>query len=219
MRRWAETRRRRAAWAGLAAAATLFSAAARAACDTAPSRCPDNPELPAAVQKLVPAGYEVLDHLAGSLTDAGRTDYLVVVHRIPDTEARPSARPLLLITQGADGRYTLAARNDFVVMRADQGGVSGDPYLDLDDNGLAIKNRYFSVQNGVAAGPNHWSDNITFHYDAARRDWLFHQEIVHSSEPNPDPRPDADALLPDQASVIKADRQRPVSFDAWRPKH
>ncbi|WP_186012488.1 hypothetical protein [Burkholderia gladioli] len=141
MRRWAEPRRRRAAWAGLAAAATLFSATARAACDTAPSRCPDNPELPAAVRKLVPAGYEALDHLAGSLTDAGRTDYLVVVHRIPDTEARPSARPLLLITQGADGRYTLAARNDFVVMRADQGGV------------------------------------------------------------------------------IKADRQRPVSFDAWRPKH
>ncbi|WP_414440288.1 hypothetical protein [Burkholderia sp. 22PA0106] len=204
----------------IAAIALLSSApAAFAACGAAPSRCDGNPPLPAAVQKLIPAGYTVLDHLAGALTDAGRKDYLVVVHREPDTQQQASVRPLLVITQNADGTYTLAARNDSVVMKADDGGISGDPYLDLDTNGLAIKNRYFSVQNGVAAGPNHWSDNITFHYDPARRTWLFHQEIVHNSEMNPDPSPNAEALLPDHATVTRADRNKPVSFDAWRPKH
>ncbi|WP_459623485.1 hypothetical protein [Burkholderia sp. 3C] len=205
----------------IAVAAMLLAGttAAFAACDAAPSRCDGNPPLPAAVQKLIPAGYTALDHLAGALTDAGRKDYLVVVHREPDTQQQASVRPLLVITQNADGTYTLAARNDSVVMKADDGGMSGDPYLDLDTNGLAIKNRYFSVQNGVAAGPNHWSDNVTFHYDPARRTWLFHQEIVHNSAMNPDPSPNAEALLPDQATVTRADRNKPVSFDAWRPKH
>ncbi|MEK6421212.1 MAG: hypothetical protein V4801_16585 [Burkholderia gladioli] len=205
----------------LAAAAALAGSAtaAFAACDVAPSRCDGNPPLPAAVKALIPAGFTELDHLAGSLTDAGRKDYLVVVHREPDTQQQASVRPLLVIVQNADGRYTLAARNDRVVMKADDGGISGDPYLDLDTNGLAIKNRYFSVQNGVAAGPNHWSDNITFHYDPARRTWLFHQEIVHDSAMNPDPSPNADALLPDKASVTRADRNKPVTFDAWRPKN
>ncbi|AJK50698.1 hypothetical protein [Burkholderia plantarii] len=209
------TRISRAAVAALALGA---GGGAFAACDSAPSRCPGNPALPAAIVRLLPAGYTVLDQLAGSLTDAGRTDYLVVVHHATDTAATPSPRPLLVFTQRADGGYALAARNDHVVMRADEGGVSGDPYLDLDSDGLAIRNRYFSVQNGVAAGPNHWSDNVTFHYDPARRTWLFHQEIVHDSEMNPDPSPDAEALLPDRATVERADRSRPVTFEAWRPK-
>ncbi|MCM2551613.1 hypothetical protein [Burkholderia glumae] len=204
--------------AAVAALALGAGSGAFAACDAAPSRCPGNPALPAAVVRLLPPGYTVLDHLAGSLTDAGRTDYLVVVARPAANGAPPSPRPLLVFTQRADGGYALAARNDHVVMRADEGGVSGDPYLDLDSDGLAIKHRYFSVQNGVAGGPNHWSDNVTFHYDPARRTWLFHQRIVHDSEMNRDPSPNADALLPDHVTVERADRARPVTFEARRPQ-
>ncbi len=208
---------RNALAAATASALFGFGAAAFAACDSAPSRCSGTPPLPAAVQKLIPAGYTELDHLAGVLTDSGRTDYLVVIHREPDTQQQASPRPLLVIVQDADGHYRLAARNDHVVMKADEGGVSGDPYLDLDDDGLAIKNRYFSVQNGVAAGPNHWSDNITFHYDPALHTWLFHQEIVHHAERNPDTSPNAEALLPDKARITRANKAKPVTFEAWRP--
>ncbi|MBE1160351.1 hypothetical protein [Dyella acidiphila] len=169
-------------------------------------------ELPSAVASQLPQGYEVLSYAAGQLDDSGRTDYLVVIHRANDSSDTPSPRPLLIYTQNADRSFTLAARNDQVVMRADQGGQC-DPFED-GDNGLAIKNRYFTVQNGVACG-QHWTDYITFHYDAQRHAWLFHKQIFESWEMNDDPN--GDALKPGTRKVTSADVAHPIRFEAWRP--
>jgi hypothetical protein len=98
-------------------------------------------------------------------------------------------------------------------MLADEGGQC-DPFTDSGDSGLAIKDRYFTVQNGVACGA-HWTDYITFHYDAKQHDWLFHNEIARSWSFNPSRS--GDALLEDPAHVTKADRNHAITFEAWRP--
>jgi hypothetical protein len=170
-------------------------------------------ELPTGIVRLIPKGFEVLSYEAGQLTEDNRQDYLVVIHRPIDTMQQASVRPLLIFTQNIDGTFRLAARNDTVVMQADEGGQC-DPFTDSGDSGLAIKDRYFTVQNGVACG-NHWTDYITFHYDAKQHVWLFHNEIAQSWHLNP--APSGDALLADPAHVTKADRKHPITFEAWRP--
>lgn len=170
-------------------------------------------DLPANIVNLVPKGFEVLSYASGQLTEDNRRDYLVVIHRPVDTMRQPSIRPLLIFTQNVDGTFRLAARNDTVVMQADEGGQC-DPFTDSGDPGLVIKNRYFTVENSVACG-HHWTDYITFHFDAKRRDWLFHSEIAQNWRLNTDSS--GDALLPDPAHVTKADRKHPITFEAWRP--
>ena len=169
-------------------------------------------ELPSAISSQIPSGYEVMSYAEGQLDDTGRTDYLVVIHHANDSSGTPSPRPLLIFTQNPDRTFVLAARNDQIVMRVDEGGQC-DPFED-GENGLAIKDRYFTVQNGVACG-EHWTDYITFHYDAKRRAWLFHKEIFESWVMNDDPN--GDALKPGPRKVTQADAAHPITFEAWRP--
>ncbi|MGJ7527304.1 hypothetical protein [Variovorax sp. GB1P17] len=182
---------------------------------SAPSRSPDNPDLPASIVELIPAGYEELDHLAGHLSGTNRLDYLVVIHRAVDTMGQPSPRPLLIFTQDPAGTFRLAARNDAVILRANDGGQC-DPFTDSADDGLAIKGRYFTVQHGVACGLlQHWTDYVTFRYDKDRRDWLFHSQIAQNWRPNDGPT--GGVFKPDPARITKANKDRPVAFEAWRP--
>ena len=168
-------------------------------------------DLPSGIASQIPTGYTVMTYASGTLSDDHRTDYLVVVHHDSDGVDNPSPRPLLIFTQNADNTFTLVARNDHVVMRYEGGQC--DPFDDSDE-GLAIKDRYFTVQNGVACG-EHWTDYITFHYDATQRTWLFHKEIFESWVSNDDPN--GDALKPAAHKVKKADELHPVTFEAWRP--
>jgi hypothetical protein len=180
----------------------------------APSQCPNKPDFPHEITRLIPRGFDVLDYLAGQLTDPGRIDYLVVVHHSDDSAQNPSPRPLLIYTALPDGTFQLSARNDAVVMRADDGGVSGDPYTDSGDGGLAIKNLYFTVQQGVAGGPNHWTDYVTFHYDTQRHTWLFHKEIFTDEQPAL-----GDPPKPAEVKVTRADTKHPITFADWRPDY
>jgi hypothetical protein len=169
-------------------------------------------DLPPNIASQIPKGYEVMTYATGRLSDDDRADYLVVIHQADDTSDQPSPRPLLIFTQNSDKTFTLAARNDHVVMRADEGGQC-DPFEDGED-GLAIKDRYFTVQNSVACG-DHWTDYITFHYDTRQHTWLFHKEIFESWKAGDDPN--GDALKPATHKVTQADVLHPVTFDAWRP--
>ncbi|WP_338640903.1 hypothetical protein [Burkholderia pyrrocinia] len=184
--------------------------------DTPPSiRCPDTPDLPDDIVAQLPAGYEALDAASGQLTDSARTGYLVVAHRPGDSIRKPGPRPLLIFLQGKDGRYRLAARNDTVIMKADEGGM-GDPYLDgVAENALTVEPRAFTVEQGVFAGPSHWRDRVTFRYDAAHRTWVFHREVFRNWRFNDDPN--GDALKADPVRVTRADAANAVAFEAWRP--
>jgi hypothetical protein len=180
----------------------------------------DEIRLPASITRFIPNGLEVLSYAIGQLTNDGRQDYLVVAHHPVDTVDQPSIRPLFIFTQNANKTFKLAARNDFVVMRANDGGGQCDPFTDAGDNGLVIRNHYFTVQNSESCGKQHWTDFITFHYDAKRRNWLFHSHIVHSFHlnQNAESSDDEPALLPNPTYVEKADINHPVTFDAWRPR-
>jgi hypothetical protein len=162
--------------------------------------------LPAGIAAQLPAGYEPMVFRAGPRIEGGRRSLLVVAHRRDDSANSPSPRPLLIFEEQTSSQYRLSARNDTVVLRANQGGQC-DPFEDGDD-GLAVKDRYFTVQNSVACGA-HWTDFITFRYDAKRRAWLFDSEILTSSDPLNG--------TPDKTDVTHANRTKPVAFEAWRP--
>ncbi|CAJ3287026.1 lipoprotein [Burkholderia pseudomallei] len=164
--------------------------------------------LPMPVLSRLPPGYEVMAARQGPDVDAGRISYLIVLHRPADSASEPSPRPLVIVEQQADGTFRLAARNDEVVLRANEGGQC-DPFdpQDADENGLAVKGRFFTVQNFVACG-QHWSDYVTFRHDARTGRWLFANEIRTESFPLEG--------KPDRVRAIRADPRKPVALDAWR---
>jgi hypothetical protein len=125
-------------------------------------------------------------------------------------------RPLLVFQRQADGSFTLLGRNDGVVMRADQGGQC-DPFLDGDAT-IAVKGRFFTVENGVACG-SHWTDYVTFRFDDAAGGYVFDNERLDSWSFNTSNDPNADALVEDGGApkVTRGSRTHPVPFADWRP--
>lgn len=162
-------------------------------------------DLPASIAAQLPMGYVPMLFRAGPRIEDHRQSMLVVVHRPGDSAANPSPRPLLVFEGQANGGYRLSARNDTVVLRANQGGQC-DPFDDGED-GLAVKGRFFTVQNAVACGA-HWTDFITFRYDLERRTWLFDNEILTFSDPLNG--------TPDKIKMTHASRANPVRFETWR---
>ncbi|MCA8277554.1 hypothetical protein LGN17_34280 [Burkholderia sp. AU30280] len=167
-------------------------------------------DLPQSIAAQLPPGYQPLLAHAGPDLDNGRHSFLVVVHRAVDTREQPSPRPLLIFEEQPDHAFRLVARNDQVVLRADEGGQC-DPFdpEEAADSGVAVKGRYFTVQNFVACG-QHWSDYVTFRYDPHTHGWLFSNQIVTESFPLDD--------QPDHVTVTRADAHRPVSFSQWQRK-
>jgi len=165
-------------------------------------------DLPKDVQAQLPKGFEVMQSRTGPQPGDHRESLLVVVHQATDTREQPSPRPLLIFERQGEGDFKLIARNDTVVLRADQGGQC-DPFEDADE-GLAVKGLYFTVENAVSCG-SHWSDFVTFRYDASAGRWVFSSEILTSSFPLEG--------KPDKTSVTRANKASPVSFADWRSEH
>lgn len=174
---------------------------------SSPAICRAATELPKGIQAQIPQGYEVMLSAAGPELGNKRQTYLVVVHHTVDTRENASPRPLLIFESQDDGAFKLTARNDVVVLRADDGGQC-DPF-DEDEDGLAVKGLYFTVQNAVSCGA-HWSDFVTFHYDAKAAQWLFQSEILTASFPL--------EQKPDKTTVTRADKAKPVAFADWKSK-
>jgi len=174
-------------------------------------------KLPKNILDQLPGGYEVLSTAQGLLDGDKLEDVLVVVHKkneeaLARKGVAPS-RPLLLFMQNPDGTFTLARRNDHVVLKIDEGGQC-DPFEDGED-GLVIKNRYFTVQHSVACG-QHWRWFVTFRYERQLRDWVFHKAVNESWLMNNSTDPNADALIPGGASVISGKGKAPVLFEKYR---
>ncbi|HYD62339.1 MAG TPA: hypothetical protein VEC35_18395 [Noviherbaspirillum sp.] len=179
--------------------------------------------LPKAVSSHIPSGYEVLLHKNGDLNNDGRTDYLIALQRanelhIASKTGTAPRRPLVLFIQGTDGTFALARRNDHVILAADQGGQC-DPFEEFneDASGFAIKGAYFTVQHSVACGA-HWTDYITFRYDAALRDWVFHNRIAEGWVMNNGSDPNESALVPGHRQVTTSKGKPVILFEKYRPK-
>ena len=173
---------------------------------------------PRQIDPLLPPGFDVLS--TASASPGGGREIVIVALARNDEEAKKStgapARPLLLFQRQPDGSYRNAGRNDTVVLRADQ-GLQCDPF---EDGGgvIAVKGRYFTVQNGVACG-QHWTDYVTFRFDDALGRYVFDNQRSESWSLNSDTRPDAEALVRvGPPNVRRGDPKRPVLFDDWRPR-
>jgi hypothetical protein len=175
-------------------------------------------ELPPEIVRQLPSGYDVLASASADFAGASRT-YIVALNRHADgDEPSPApARPLLLFERQANGGFVQTGRNDTVVMRADEGGQC-DPFAPDDGGGgIAVKDKYFTIENGVACG-QHWTDYITFRFDDLAGRYVFDNERLQSWSFNKSTNPDAEAMVPDgPPEVHRGDRKKPVPFENWRP--
>ena len=104
------------------------------------------PQLPltgGALQEWVPAGWRILAQAQGDLTKDGVEDVAAVIERAEPAEHVPGCdkwrdrssaapRTLIVLTADGSGGFRLAAENRTIVLRADEGGVMGDPFSSLE---------------------------------------------------------------------------------------
>ncbi len=149
------------------------------------------------VSKFIPKGYVPLDTAIGDVNQDGINDLLLVVRGkgedtvfYPTDEEYKEHRSLSILLGQQDGSYIQARRNDNLVMCINCSGVvRSDPFT-----GLKIKNGFFSVEHGVAEGPQHWETVTTFKYDREKKEWYLFKIGSVSQFPNDDTAPNADAM-------------------------
>lgn len=174
--------------------------------------------LPAGVASQLPVGYVVLANVHVTVGNPMRNFEIVALGRKDEDELAKSRnapiRPLIIFERHLAG-FAIVGRNDHVVMKADEGQC--DPFLDGDAK-IAVKGRYFTVENGVACG-QHWTDYITFRLDDRAGGYVFDNERQEEWQLNPSNDPDAEALI--RAGPPRLVRDHPghaTPFAAWRPK-
>jgi hypothetical protein len=167
--------------------------------------------LPPAIVQQLPQGYEML-HSAHAVFGTPVHDiYIVALGRQGETRETEDAQPRpLLIYELRAGAWVLTARNDHVVLQVDEGGQC-DPF---EGGGITAKGAWFTVENSVACG-NHWTDYITFRFDA-RLGYVFDNQRYESWSFNPSNAPDAEALISDGMHVTRAVKGHLVRFADWR---
>jgi len=176
--------------------------------------------VPAASASSVPAGdlppgYVVLAEAGLSAGRPARSFEIVALGRMDEARFQVDnapARPLLIFEKRGS-RFVLVGRNDHVVMRADEGGQC-DPFI---DGGIAVKGRFFTIENGVACG-QHWTDYITFRLND-RAGFVFDNERIESWSLNTSDAPNADALARDGPQRVRRDEPGHITpFSKWRPE-
>lgn len=170
------------------------------------------------IRPLYPAHYHELSSAEVGPPSAKTHFHVVALARDdqggPFDEAPAAARPLLIFKVVGD-HARLVARNDHVVLRADEGGQC-DPFTDAD-RPIAAKGRYFTVENGVACG-NHWTDYITFRFDDRSGEFVFDNERSENWVFNKSDDPNAEALARDGPQTVRRPKPgRSVTFSDWRP--
>ena len=140
-----------------------------------------NIAVPDGVSKYFTNGFIPLDVAYGDINNDKYDDIIVILHDpSEDTiHSQNVRRPLLLLLNGRDQTYKLAARNDNVVHCVHCGGMF-DPY-----NEITIKKGYFSIEHYGGLSMR-WTHIITFKYSEIDNDWLLHKDgttYFHSSTP------------------------------------
>ncbi len=133
-------------------------------------------KVPDEVKGFVEKGKVVVAVEAGDLNGDGRKDHVLVVSEIvPENapyEEGAGERSVLILIRDANGKLTLAARNNLVAMCRNCGGVYGDPFA-----GVAIKGMRFTVSN-YGGSNSRWAYDYTFAYSRRDRTW----QLVRAEE-------------------------------------
>ena len=169
--------------------------------------------LPPGVARKLPRGFAVIAS-ARSDPAPGRTFYFVALEARASGERAP-VRPLLLFDMRKAGRPALAARNDHVLFRSDEGGYNGcDPF---EQRRIAARGAYVTVEQGIACG-DHWTDYVTFRFDRALGTYVFDNWRTESWSMNNRRARGGQALVSDGQKVVRS-KKRAVSFAKWaRPE-
>jgi len=164
---------------------------------------------PGASGPVLPAGLKVLARTTAR-PDAAHRFTIVAAASRGENRSAARDRPLLIYRLRA-GRWVLVARNDHIVLRADEGGQC-DPF---EYGRIVAKGRYFTVENSVACGMTHFTDFVTFRLDSGANSYVFDNWRTESLVRNPSRDPDAEALV---STGVRAKRaHRPViPFARWR---
>jgi len=114
-------------------------------------------------------GYRLMDSLTGDLNGDGQPDALLVLDppgQGTEKLGEGTPRRVLIVIRDGDGQLNEAARNDKIVPCSTCGGIAGDPYAFS-----RVEHGQFTISNG-GGSRERWSDDFTFTYSAAHKDWL-----------------------------------------------
>lgn len=129
------------------------------------------------ISQFIPAGYSILDTIKGELNGDNIEDLILILKKNgEDTMYNPSPkRPLCILIGLPDGNYKLAAKNDNVVYKHDEGGMSNDePY-----DGTGIENGIFTVNHYGGSGVNKWDVQTSFKYSPKDSNWYLYKTVNH----------------------------------------
>ena len=142
-------------------------------------------KIPTDVAPFVESGTKAIALEKADLNGDGRDDFILVLEKekpAKDADDFPvGQRPLLILLRGADGKLTVAKRNDRIVMCSQCGGVFGDPF-----EGVIAGRNTFSVEH-YGGSSWRWKNSYKFNYSRIDNTWqLTRVEDIsyHTSNPN-----------------------------------
>ncbi len=142
-------------------------------------------KVPAEVAPFVEAGTKAIAVERGDLNGDGREDFILVLEKenpAKDKYDFPlNQRPLLILTRGADGKLSVAKRNERLVMCSECGGAFGDPF-----EGITVGRNTFTA-DFYGGSAWRWKYSYRFNYSRADRTWqLVRTEELsyHTSDPD-----------------------------------
>jgi hypothetical protein len=92
--------------------------------------------------------------------------------KIEVTKLENEDRVLTLFLGTKEGGFKKVVTNSKVVLRADEGGGRGDPFVSM-----VIQNGYFSVEHYGGAS-HRWQTITTFKYSKKKENWFLHKESL-----------------------------------------
>ncbi|WP_157264688.1 hypothetical protein [Paenibacillus oryzisoli] len=121
------------------------------------------------VSTLIPPGWQLLvrqsgaEKVEGDLNNDGIQDVAIVIEKLESAKDQAAERALLIAFGNKDGTYTRSVIADKAILKADEGGVWGDPLADLAiDRGSVVVSFY--------GGSNfRWYGNYRFRFQ--NEDW------------------------------------------------
>ena len=137
------------------------------------------------LKKFIPEGYKIKDTAFGDLNDDSKMDVVMILVSEKEEDASyvdtsfNLQRPLMILTQQADGKLMLAKRNDNMVLCKQCGGVFGDPYA-----GLIIAGGSFEI-SFYGGSTWRWNDVYDFECNNLKKTWVLDREehsTFHSTE-------------------------------------
>jgi len=142
-------------------------------------------KIPADVLPFVESGTKAIALEKSDLNGDGKEDFILVLEKekpAKDADDFPvGQRPLLILLRGADGKLTLAKRNERVVMCSQCGGVFGDPF-----DGVIASRNTFSVEH-YGGSSWRWKYSYKFNYSRIDKTWqLVKVEEINYHTSNPE---------------------------------